>query len=70
MGKFKCEDCNNEWHSAHAWKNTWQQCVQCKTKGITWNLWKKRFNGKQGDKAHRSGLCQRCLSGRKCVKST
>ena len=60
IGKFECSACDNEWVSAYAWKNYYQECNECGAKVITWNLWKHRHGGKTGDKAHCQDLCGKC----------
>ena len=70
FGRFECSECGNEWFSAGAWKNYYQQCKDCGEEVMTWNLWFLRSGGGGGNLSHGhyKEYCEKCKElGRNCL---
>ena len=71
FGRFECSECGNEWFSAGAWKNYYQQCKNCGEEVMTWNLQHLRSGGGGGNLSHGhyNEYCEMCKElGRNCLK--
>jgi hypothetical protein len=66
FGYFKCNKCKREWPSAHAWKNSDQECKTCRTKCKPIGMWcnfgrnaRPKPDGDNG-RPHEQSLCGKC----------
>lgn len=76
FGYFKCQQCSNQWLSAHAMQHSRQACKSCPTLFVLpccmWlntDLKEKGCVREEPDDCapHRTDLCEACLTGISCV---
>ena len=61
-GYFKC-DCGKRWESGNSWKDTYQECKQCKSKVYPYKqkqLEKSDDSNIDKNKEHPQHLCGKC----------
>jgi hypothetical protein len=70
LGSFHCINCNTQWKSAFAYKDTHQKCKKCSQKVTAHRFDEKtkyKHQDERGHRPHMTTLCQRCNSDKICL---